>query len=152
MSNQNQERIMAQMHRAFQLFAQNVSLPEEHAMEIVDIYPAFVEKGKKYLIDEVFKWGLNSFGETQLWITFNEYTTDGVYTPDQLTSFFKKLGYKDDVPIWTQPLGYTDAYDIGDIVSHNDQLWKCTEGNSSGAQGLRNTFEPGVWGWTLYVA
>lgn len=145
--------IAQQMNQAFQLFAQNLNLSEEHAMEIADLYAPFVEKGKKYHPGEIFKWGLNEFGETQLYTTIQEYTTDGTYTPDQLTSFFKKVGYTDDgTPIWTQPLTYEDAYDLGDEVSHNDQIWVCTEGNATGEHGLRNTYEPGVWGWTLRAA
>ena len=56
-------------------------------------------------------------------------------------SLFKAVGFTDSgVPIWTQPLGATDAYMKGDMVSHNDKTWTSDIYN--------NVWEPGVNGWT----
>lgn len=41
----------------------------------------------------------------------------------------------------------TKTYKIGDIVSHNGQLWVCTQGDASG----NNSWEPGVYGWEVYT-
>ena len=41
----------------------------------------------------------------------------------------------------------TNTYKIGDIVSHNGQLWICTLGDGAG----NNTWEPGVYGWEVYT-
>jgi len=43
---------------------------------------------------------------------------------------------------WTQPEGGHDAYNTGDIVAHNGQLWASTIDG--------NVWEPGVHGWEVY--
>ncbi len=42
-------------------------------------------------------------------------------------------------PAWIQPTGATDAYQIGDRVTHNSQTWTSTVAD--------NVWEPGVYGW-----
>lgn len=44
-------------------------------------------------------------------------------------------------PAWVQPTGAHDAYQIGDRVTHNDQVWVSTVAD--------NVWEPGVFGWTV---
>lgn len=44
------------------------------------------------------------------------------------------------VPIWTQPLGATDAYMKGDTVSYDGKIWVSDVDN--------NVWQPGVYGWT----
>jgi hypothetical protein len=48
----------------------------------------------------------------------------------------------EEYPEWVQPTGAHDAYNIGDIVSHNGQLWISTVAS--------NVWEPGVYGWEIY--
>lgn len=45
---------------------------------------------------------------------------------------------------WVQPTGAHDAYNTGDIVSHNGKIWKS---NTAG-----NVWEPGVYGWDEVTA
>lgn len=142
----NKHFVAQQMNRAFQIFAQGLNLDEEHAMEIADLYPPW-EVGEKYLVGTILKYGLNQYGETQLYSVIQEHISQEDWKPDSLPALYKAIGFKDDIPIWVQPLGYEDAWEIGDVVWHNDILWICEEGNATGAHGLRNTFEPGVWGW-----
>lgn len=44
-----------------------------------------------------------------------------------------------EYPDWSQPLGYADAYSIGDKVAYNGKNWVS---NCNG-----NTWAPGVYGW-----
>ncbi|MCA1781986.1 MAG: hypothetical protein ABR616_05750 [Dermatophilaceae bacterium] len=44
---------------------------------------------------------------------------------------------------WVQPTGAHDAYALGSLVTHNGSTW------SSDIDA--NTYEPGVYGWTLYT-
>lgn len=46
-------------------------------------------------------------------------------------------------PEWRQPTGATDAYKMGDKVSHNEKHWVSNLDN--------NTWEPGVYGWDEHV-
>ena len=40
---------------------------------------------------------------------------------------------------WVQPTGSTDAYNVGDRVTHNGVTWESTV--------AANVWEPGVYGW-----
>jgi len=42
-------------------------------------------------------------------------------------------------PAWRQPLGAHDAYQQGDLVTHNGATWRNTIPN--------NVWEPGAYGW-----
>lgn len=133
--------LAAQMNRAIQMFTQNLNLPDEQAMEVADLYPEWQEK-KAYTVDEILKYGENADGETQLYKVLQAHTSQAVWTPDTATSLFKKVGFTDNgVPVWTQPLGATDAYKKGDVVSYNGQLYVSTVD--------ANVWEPGIYGWEL---
>lgn len=133
--------LAAQMNRAIQMFTQNLNLPDEQAMEVADLYPEWQEK-KAYAVDEILKYGENADGETQLYKVLQAHTSQADWTPDTAASLYKKVGFTDSgVPMWTQPLGATDAYKKGDIVSYNGQLYVSTVD--------ANVWEPGIYGWEL---
>jgi hypothetical protein len=46
-------------------------------------------------------------------------------------------------PQWIQPLGALDAYQLGEVVFHNNKTWQSAYNN--------NVWEPGVFGWTEIV-
>ncbi len=146
----NKYYLAQQANRALQLFAQNMNLSETEAMEIADLYEPW-EAEKLYLVGKIVKYGVNKDNETQLYSVVQQHTSQNDWKPNITPALYKAIGFKDDVSIWTQPLSYDDAYLIGDIVSHNDVLWECEQGNANGVHGLRNTFEPGVWGWKQKV-
>ena len=133
-----------QLRRALQMYVQENITEESQMMEVADIYPSWEDLlsfKKEYPAKTVFKWGFNDSGETQLWAFISNYTPQGIYPPDQDISHYKKVGIGEDgVPIWTQPLGATDAYMIGDKVKHKDKVWASDVDN--------NVWEPGVYGWT----
>lgn len=143
-----------ELRRAIQILVQSATelfADDSTRMEVSSIYPTWEElvtSKKQYPAGTVFRWGQNGDGETQLWSFISNYTPQEIYTPDVDISHYKKVGVTDDgYPLWTQPLGATDAYKIGDIVSHNGQLWKCTQGDGAGL----NVWEPGVFGWERYT-
>ena len=133
--------LAAQMNRAIQMFTQNLNLPDEQAMEVADLYPEWQEK-KAYAIDEILKYGENADSETQLYKVLQAHTSQADWTPDTAASLYKKVGFTDSgVPVWTQPLGATDAYKKGDVVSYNGQLYVSTVD--------ANVWQPGIYGWEL---
>lgn len=133
--------IAQQMNRFMQMSVQAANLTDEKAMEIADLYPEWVAK-KAYGADEIVKYGVNSDGETQLYKVIQAHTSQTDWTPDTAASLYKKIGFTEDgVSIWTQPLGSTDAYMKGDIVSFENQLWISTVDN--------NVWQPGIYGWEI---
>jgi len=137
----NKKFLAQQMNRFLQMSVQSANLPDNQAMEIADLYPAWVQN-KAYTVGEMVKYGVNADGETQLYRVLQAHTSQADWTPDATPALFSKIGFTGDgTPIWTQPLGATDAYQKGDIVSFENQLWVST------ADG--NVWKPGVYGWEL---
>ena len=64
-----------------------------------------------------------------------------VYAPD-VTGWEFEESANEEFPQWVQPLGAHDAYALGAIVRHNEQLWVSTIAS--------NIWEPGIYGWELY--
>lgn len=137
----SREFIAQQFNRFMQINLQAANLNDEQAMEVADLYPAW-EPSRAYKVDEIVKYGVNTDGETQLYKVIQAHTSQADWTPDTAVSLFKAVGFTESgTPIWTQPLGATDAYMKGDVVSHNDAIYVSDIDN--------NVWEPGVYGWTL---
>ena len=133
------EFVAQQMNRAFQLMADGLNLTESQSMEIADLYEPWAA-GKAYKTGKIVKYGMNADGETQLYTVLQDHTSQAGWEPDKAASLFKPVGFNaSGLPIWTQPLGASDAYQTGDKVSHNGKHWIST------ASG--NVCEPGVYGW-----
>ena len=138
---QNKMFIAQQYNRFMQMSVQSANLPDDQAMEVADLYPEWVAM-KAYAVDEIVKYGVNADGETQLYKVIQAHTSQEDWKPDVTASLYKAIGFTDDgVSIWTQPLGATDAYMKGDVVSYEDQLWISTVDG--------NVWQPGVYGWEL---
>lgn len=132
-----------QMNAAMQKFVKGANLTDSEAMEVADLYESWDAKLKSKLtasVGEILKYGVNADGETQLYQVLQEHTPQDDWTPDVSTSLYKKVGFADnDVPIWTQPLGASDAYQMGDVVSFESELWESTVDG--------NVWKPSVYGW-----
>lgn len=72
--------------------------------------------------------------EGKTWISLVDFN---VWTPPVNWREVATNGY----PVWVQPTGSTDAYNVGDRVAHNGQNW---ESNTAA-----NVWEPGVFGWDV---
>jgi hypothetical protein len=133
--------IAKQLNRFMQMSVQAANLDDDKAMEVADLYPAW-ESMKSYAVDEIIKYGVNGDNETQLYKVIQTHTSQEDWTPDATPSLYKKIGFTDDgVGIWTQPLGASDAYMKGDIVSFENQTWTSDVDS--------NVWQPGVYGWTV---
>lgn len=97
---------------------------------IPSVYPAYAV-GKAYKTKDVFSYGINAVGDPQLYQVLQDHTSAAEWTPDTAVSLYKAIGVTETgYPVWVQPLGATDAYNTGDIVSYNDALYISTiDGN-----------------------
>ena len=102
----------------------------EAILEVPSVFPAY-EIGKAYKTKEVFSYGVNNVGDPQLYQVLQDHTSAEEWTPDTATSLYKAIGMTSEgYPEWVQPLGASDAYNTGDIVSYNGKLYKSTiDGN-----------------------
>lgn len=133
----NRLQAAEQMRRAVQLYAR--TLPEEKALEIATVYPAW-EAEKPYAEGDIFSYGLNSVGDPQLYKVVQAHTSQADWTPDSVPALYDAFGLDaSGYPLWSQPTGAHDAYNTGDIVNYNGAHYQ------SLIDG--NVWEPGVYGW-----
>lgn len=114
-------------------------------LEIPSVYPAYAV-GKAYKTKDVFSYGINAVGDPQLYQVLQDHTSAAEWTPDTAVSLYKAIGVTETgYPVWVQPLGATDAYNTGDIVSYNDTLYISTIDG--------NVWSPEAYpaGWTVYT-
>ena len=136
----NKKYLMEQLRRALELFVETIT-DESTMMEVADVYPKW-QVGKAYKTGNVFAYGENADGETQLYTVLQAHTSAAEHTPDTAVSLYKKVGFTEDgIAIWTQPLGATDAYRKGDKVMFNGAVYISTEDN--------NVWSPDTYGWEI---
>lgn len=124
MIDTKQIQAMAELRRALQIFATTLYADDESAMQIASIYPVWAAD-KQYKANDVISYGKNSVGDPQLYLVLQAHKSQSDWLPDATASLYKKMGISESGhPIWTQPLGAVDAYNIGDIVSYNGKLYK----------------------------
>jgi hypothetical protein len=99
-------------------------------MEVASVFPKY-EIGKVYKAKDVFSYGTNAVGDAQLYMVLQDHTSAEQWTPDASPSLYKAIGITEEgYPEWVQPLGASDAYNTGDVVSYNGTLYKSTiDGN-----------------------
>jgi hypothetical protein len=107
------------------------TLTEEQALICVRLYKPW-EVGKSYLVGDFLTYGENSVGDPQLYKVVLDHTSQADWTPDTAVSLYDALGLDNEgYPVWSQPTGAHDAYNMGDIVNYNGTLYKSLmDGNS----------------------
>lgn len=115
-----------EIRKALQLFLSTLDADtdSENMLAVASVFPKY-QVGKAYKTKDVFAYGENSVGDAQLYQVLQDHTSAEEWTPDTATSLYKKIGVTDDgVPEWVQPLGASDAYNVGDVVSYNGTLYR----------------------------
>jgi hypothetical protein len=112
-----------QLRRALQILTQ--SLPEERAMEIASVYPAW-EAQTYYKAGDMISYGTNQVGDPQLYKVAQDHMSQAIYPPGKGTeSLYTAFGLDDSgYPLWAQPSGAHDAYHKGDVVNYNGKLYE----------------------------
>ena len=143
----NEVQMALELRKAMQLFLATLDADTsaQDMLEVASVFPKY-EVGKAYKVKEVFAYGENSVGDPQLYQVLQDHTSAAEWTPDTAKSLYKAIGVTEEgYPEWVQPLGATDAYNTGDIVSYNGTLY-------------RSTIDGNVWapdaypaGWEVYT-
>ena len=111
-----------QFRRALQMFAK--TLADEQALEIATVYDEW-RPSINYKVGDFCTYGHNGVGDPQLYRVVQDHTSHEVWLPDSSASLYSAIGLdKEGYPIWSQPTGAHDAYNIGDIVDYNGTLYK----------------------------
>lgn len=106
---------------------------DEMSLQVPNLYPTWktevaYEVGERVLYNDI------------LYKVLIAHTSQETWTPDVSASLFAKVLIPDEnvIPEWVQP-DSTNAYKIGDKVTHNGKTWVSTVDN--------NVWEPGAYGW-----
>lgn len=111
-----------QLRRALQMFA--AMLTEDQALEIATVYPVW-EANHAYQVGDIISYGANSVGDPQLYKVVQAHTSQADWTPDATPALYDAFGLDESgYPLWTQPSGAHDAYNQGDIVNYNGDLYE----------------------------
>ena len=118
----NKLQAAEQLRRALQMYVQTIT--EEQAMEVATVFPAYVV-GKNYAAGERFTYGTNAVGDPQLYSVAQAHTSAAEWLPDATPALYTQIGLNaSGYPVWAQPTGAHDAYNMGDIVDYNGTLYK----------------------------
>lgn len=110
------------------------SLPDETALETVNLYPVW-RSGTVYAVG--YRVRYNGI----LYRCITAHTSQDTWTPDASPSLWARVLVEDGKILpWEQP-DSTNPYMTGDKVMHNGQTW------ISDVDG--NVWEPGVYGWSV---
>ena len=122
----NKKQMMLEFRKAVQLFlgTMNVDTDAEKMLAVASVFPKY-EVGKAYKTRDVFSYGENAVGDAQLYQVLQDHTSQEEWLPDEAVSLYKKVGVTEEgYPEWVQPLGSSDAYNKGDVVSYNGTLYE----------------------------
>ena len=115
-----------EFRKAMEYLVQKIDVDTEleKLLEIPSLFPAY-SVGIQYKTKDVFSYGVNEVGDSQLYQVLQDHTSAAEWTPDTATSLYKKIGVTEEgYSEWVQPLGATDAYNTGDIVSYKGVLYR----------------------------
>ena len=99
-----------------------VTLDDETALTGVELFPMWAI-GRAYAVDDRVQHG------GTLYKCVQAHSSQADWMPDATPALWVVVSI-DEYPEWVQPLGATDAYNKGDIVSYNGKLYRSTiDGN-----------------------
>lgn len=133
-----------QFRYTLQLFAR--TLDEDTVLQIATIFDPWNPNGHAYEVGEYCLYGENEVGDPQLYVCLLAHTSQSDWTPDVSSSLFKAVGITEEgYPEWSQPVGTSDAYMTGDIVSYEGTLYISLIDN--------NVWSPVAYpaGWDEYI-
>lgn len=117
----NQSLAAEQLRRAMQMYA--ATLTDEQALEIATIYPTW-EIGHAYAVNDIVSYGVNEVNDPQLYRVVQAHTSQADWTPNATPALYDAFGLNEQgYPVWSQPAGAHDAYNVGDIVDYNGTLY-----------------------------
>ena len=106
---------------------------DEMSLQVPNLYPTWKVDVAYAVGDRVLYGGI-------LYKVITAHTSQATWTPTDAPSLFAKVLIPDAdvIPEWEQP-DSTNAYKIGDKVTHNGKTWVSIVDN--------NVWEPGAYGW-----
>lgn len=112
------------------------SLPDEDALEAVELFPAW-DAGVEYAVDARVRC------DGKLYRCVQAHTAQAGWEPPVVPALWTEVAEPGTIPVWKQPTGAQDAYAKGDKVRYPDEDGAVWVSDMDG-----NVWVPGVYGWT----
>ena len=122
----NKKQRALEFRRALQLLLESSFSADDvdTVMAVASVYPNY-GVGRIYKVKEIISYGENGVGDPQLYQVLQNHTSSKEWEPDKTPTLYKKIGVTSEgYPQWVQPLGSSDAYNTGDIVSYHGTIYK----------------------------
>ena len=88
-------------------------LTDDQASDIPQIFP-------EWAVDTAYKVDDRRRHGTKLYKCLQDHTSQADWTPDVAASLWVEIAKPGEIPVWRQPTGAQDAYNIGDKVHYPD--------------------------------
>jgi hypothetical protein len=99
-------------------------LSEEELLDMIDLYDNY-QVGKSYQADDIFKY------EGKLYKVIQEHLSLENWVPSELPALYLSMMPENVIPEWVQPAGSHDAYNKGDKVIFEGEVYECIiDGNT----------------------
>ena len=132
------------LRRALQMFA--ATLSEDAAMEIAAVYDGW-QPDKQYAQGVYLTYGINGVGDPQLYKVAQAHTSQADWTPDKTPALYVAIGLNaSGYPLWSQPTGAHDAYNVGDVVDYGGTLYESAINGNTTVPGSDERY------WKVYTA
>lgn len=93
------------------------SLSTDELVSLIELYPKW-EVGRSYLIGDLVAYN------NALYQCVQAHVSQTDWTPDIVPALFTRKNPAGVIPDWVQPTGAHDAYNIGDRVTFNGQVYE----------------------------
>ncbi|HZK01172.1 MAG TPA: carbohydrate-binding protein, partial [Tissierellaceae bacterium] len=99
-------------------------LSEEELLGMIDLYESY-QVDKSYKVDDIFKY------EGKLYKVIQEHTSQDDWIPSELPALYLNMMPENVIPEWVQPTGSHDAYNTGDKVIFEGDVYESLIDNNT---------------------
>ena len=92
-------------------------LSEEELLDMIDLYPQY-KINYPYVIGDIFKY------EGKLYKVIQEHASQEDWIPSELPALYLNMMPENVIPEWIEPTGSHDAYNIGDKVIYEGEVYE----------------------------
>ena len=89
-------------------------LDDATALDVLALFPAW-QTDRAYATDERIRYG------EKLYRVVQAHTSQADWTPDHTPALWTEVAAPGEIPVWKQPTGAQDAYNMGDRVRYPDK-------------------------------
>lgn len=101
----------------------------------------------QWLPDQAYKVGAIVKDDGKIYVVIQDHTSGSHWLPESTASLYRihnRTSEGAEIAEWVQPLGGHDAYQLGDKVLYNGDVWVSTYDGA-------NSWAPGVLGWVKEI-